>query len=95
MKSIADALVYSVAYLGCREDEDSTDDDETALSHIMAYLSQATPEEENALADAAERALEEERSLHHPQEEMIDIFSRWMEIMFGRDWDGNSRVDDP
>ena len=94
MKSIADAIVYSVAYIGGRE-EDSIDDDETALSHIMSYLSHATPEEENALSDAAERALEEERSLYEPRQEMIDMFSRWMEITFGRDWDGNNRVADP
>ena len=98
MKSIADALVYAVAYINCHEieNEESFDDTEdasgTAMSHIMAYLSHATPEEEEALAAAAKRALKEEQSLYYPQQEMIDFFERWMEYVLGGDWDGNERA---
>ncbi len=93
MRSIADALVYATAYIGCRtaEDEELDDEDDSAIGHILAYLSDATPEEEDALANAAKRALSEEQSLISPQQEMIDLFSRWMELMLDRDWDGNGR----
>jgi hypothetical protein len=99
MNSIADALVYAAAYIYCRatESEDSDEDeyldneDDSAIDHIMAYLSQATPEEENALANAAERALAEEKSLNSPKEQMIVVLSKWMELMLDRDWDGNHR----
>ena len=95
MKAIADAIVYAAAYIDSRdqrEEFDDDDSDESAVSHIMAYLSHATPVEEDALAAAAERALKEERSLHHPQQDMIEFFSRFMEIMFGMDSDGNERA---
>ena len=93
MDSIADAIVYAVAHISCRdESEESVEDDDSALGHIMAYLSHATPEEKDALAAAAERALREEQSLHHPKQEMIDFFENWMEFMIGRDWDGNNRA---
>ena len=37
MDSIADAIVYAVAYIGCREEcEDSLDEDDPAMAHIMA-----------------------------------------------------------
>ena len=93
MNSIADAIVYAAAHIACREEfEDVDDDDGTAINHIMAYLSKATPEEEDAMAAAAERALIEEQSLHHPQQQMIDFFQNWMEHMLGPDWDGNRRA---
>ena len=93
MNSTTNALVYAVAHISCREEcEDSDECDDAAISHIMAYLSHATPEEEDALAAAAERALAEEQSLHHPQQEMIDFFKNWMRYVFGPDWDGNQRA---
>jgi hypothetical protein len=95
MDSIANAIVYAVAYIHCRdegEDLVEDEDDDSAIAHIMAYLSHATPEEEDALAAAAERALKEEQSLHHPQQDMIEFFESWMEIMFGMDCDGNKRA---
>ncbi len=94
MNSIADALVYAVTYICTRdtEDEDLAEDDDSAISHIMAYLDDATPVEEDALANAAKRALAEEQSLITPQQTMIDHFSSWMEHMFGRDWAGNDRA---
>ena len=93
MDSIADAIVYAAAYISCREESDDTgEDDDSALEHIMAYLSHATPEEEDALAAAAKRALREEQSLHHPKQEMVDFFEKWMEVMLGRDWERNQRA---
>ena len=94
MKAIADAIVYAAAYIDSQDQREEFDDDsdESAIAHIMAYLSHATPEEEDALASAAERALKEEQSLHHPQQKMIELFSRWSEIMCGMDWDGNKRA---
>lgn len=97
MNSIADALVYAVAHLSCRdaENEDLDNEDDAALGHIMAYLSEVATDEEDALANAAKRALAEERSLITPRQEMIDHFSNWMELMFGRDWEGNDRFLEP
>lgn len=97
MNSIADALVYATAHVFCRaaEDEDLENQDESAIGHIMAYLSEATPDEENVLAIAAKRALAEEQSLNSPQPEMITVLSKWMELLISRDWDGNDRVDEP
>ena len=85
MDSIADAIVYAVAYIHRRDDGEDLvedDDDDLAIAHIMAYLSHATRQEEDALAAAAEMALKEEQSLHRPQQDMIEFFERWMEIMF-------------
>jgi hypothetical protein len=94
MNSIADALVYAVTYLCTRdtEDEDLIEEDDSAVSHIMAYLHDATPAEEEALAEAAKKALAEEQSLITPEPVMIEHFSMWMEHIFGRDWEGNERV---
>jgi hypothetical protein len=93
MDSIADAIVYAAAYIGCREEsEDSDQEDGSAIGHVTAYLSHATTEEEDALAAAAERALREEKSLHHPKQEMTNFFENWMRIMFGWDWEGNQRA---
>ena len=90
MDSIADAIVYAAAYISCRgESEDTGEDDDSAIEHIRAYLSHATSKEEDALAAAAERALKEEQSLHDPEPEMIDFLQSWMELVLGRDWDGN------
>ena len=93
MDSIADAIVYAAAYIGCREErEDSDQEDGSAIGHITAYLSHATAEEEDALEAAAERALREEKSLNHPKQEMLDFFENWMRIMFGWDREGNQRA---
>ena len=94
MQFIADALVYAVSYINCRnaDDDDLTDDDVSALESIAAYLADATPQEQDALAAAANRALAEEQSLASPRQELIDDFSTWMEDMFGEEWHGNERV---
>ena len=93
MNSIADALVYAVAHIGCREDvEDDGESDSEALDHIGAYLANATREEEDVLAEAAQRALAEEKSLFDPNPEMVKFFENWMQFVFRWDWEGNERV---
>ena len=94
MHSISDALVYAVTHIRCRDarDEGTANEDDSALGHIMAYLSEATLAEKNALADAAKRALAEEQSLYTPEQEKMDYFATWMEDIFGRDWNGNDHV---
>jgi hypothetical protein len=94
MKSIADALVYAVSYINCRdaEDDDLADDDIDAMEAITAYLSDATSAEQDALATAAKKALQEELSLNDPRQELIDDFSRWMEYRFSENWVGNDRT---
>ena len=65
MKSISDALVYSVIYINNREDpeEEFIDDDVDALESVAAILRSATEEEKNELAAAAERGLAEEKDM--------------------------------
>ncbi len=96
MDAIADALVYAVSYINCRglEDAESNDDDGDvgALESIAGFLYDASPAEEDALAAAAERALAAERDLASPRPEFVRDYERWMEDIFGDDWQGNRRV---
>ena len=66
MSSIANALVYEVAYLNLRaaDNRSSDDDDVFALEAIGAMLRSATNEEKEALAAAAERAANEALRLY-------------------------------
>ena len=65
MNSMADALVYVVTYIGTREaeDEDLVADDDSAVSHIMAYLLDVTPTEIAALAGTARKSCTKEQLL--------------------------------
>ena len=96
MESLADALVYAVTYINCRglEDDESRydDGDVGALESIAGSLANATPEEQDALAAAAERALAGELGMAQPRAEFVEDYSRWMEDMFGDEWDGNRRI---
>ena len=92
MESIADALVYSVAYINFRKGDDALDDDVGALESIAGILSNASAKEQDALAAAAERAFLAESSLATPREEFIEVYRTWMENMFGEAWVGNKRV---
>jgi hypothetical protein len=87
MKAIADALVYAVSYINCRSrgnDESGLDDaDSSTLELIAATLRSATTAEKDALAAAAEQALTEELSAPSPRPELIEVYSQWMEAMFG------------
>jgi hypothetical protein len=90
MKAIADALVYAVTYINLRNAGDALDD-VGALESIAGFLHNASVEEENALAAAAERALAAELTLA-PREEFAKNYKTWMEDMFGEAWLGNKRV---
>lgn len=95
MDAISDALVYAVAYINCRGDEDDDDlldDDVGALESIAAFLHNTMSAEQDALADAAERALAAEKMRGRPREKFVRDYSNWMEDMFGDGWVGNRRV---
>jgi hypothetical protein len=95
MNAIADALVYAVTYINCRGIDDAhsryDDADTGALESIAGLLYNATPSEEDALAEAAERALDGERS-YTARQEFIRDYEHWMEDMFGEGWHRNRRV---
>src|SRR5262245_20850715 len=94
MKSLADAVVYLVVYIGLWEDRDEEflDDDVGALESIAGYLQDATREEQDALAEAAQRALKQERSSARPRAKFIKVYQTWMENMFGdEEWESNQR----
>lgn len=99
MEAIADALVYAVSYINCRplDDHESRydDGDVGALESIAAFLVNATSAEQDALAAAAERALAAELAYPRPRREFADDYSRWMQDMFGDDWECNRRVAAP
>lgn len=93
MKSLADALVYSVSYINCRAvDDDDSDDDVGALESIAAFLHTATPAEEDALAAAAQRAHIAEQAAPSSRPNFIEDYGCWMENMFGDGWKGNRRA---
>lgn len=94
MKSLADALVYAVAYIDICDDRDGDflDDDVGALESIVGFLNDATTEEQDALAEAAQRALHQERASRQPRAKFIRAYENWMEETFGpEDWQGNRR----
>lgn len=94
MKALADAIVYAVVYIDLWDDRDEEflDDDVGALESITASLNEATESEQDALAEAAERALAGEKELPKPRKKFVDAYTNWMEQMFGdEDWKGNKR----
>jgi hypothetical protein len=93
MNAIADAIVYAVTYINCRDVGDD-DDDVGALESIADLLHKSTAAEQDQLAAAAERALEEERSSASPREDFVRDYEYWMEEMFGDSWSKTCRVVD-
>lgn len=89
MQTLADALVYAVTYINLRRGQGAMDDDADvgALESIAGFLSNASIEEQDALASAAERALAAEF-----RDEFVGDYRTWMEDMFGEGWAGNKRV---
>jgi hypothetical protein len=97
MRAIADALVYAVSYINCRpldEHESRCDDDADvgALESIAGRLHDASPQEQEALAAAAERALAQELGSARARPQFFSAYSSWMENMFGEGWEGNRRT---
>jgi hypothetical protein len=93
MHSIADALVYAVIYIDSRDDptEEHVDDDVSALESIAGFLAEATEDEKDALAAAAQRAMEAAKAWP-PHAPLVEQYAMWMENMFGDAWIGNRRA---
>ncbi len=90
---MADALVYAVTYINCREDEteEYLHDDVGALESIAGLLADVTDAEKEALAAAAKSALEREQARASPRDNFVEDYSTWMEDVFGEEWVGNVR----
>ena len=73
MKSLAEALSYSVAFLASvgRNDEDDADDDCNALESITAIVRQATQPELEAIRAASEFAIADLLKAETPDHELI------------------------
>jgi hypothetical protein len=96
MERLADAVVYAVSYISCRdEDGDETylRDDVKSLEWLAYILQQSTNAEQDALAAAAKRALAAELAAGAaPDSKWVRDYSTWMEDMFGEGWSGNHRA---
>jgi hypothetical protein len=93
MDKLADALVYAVAYINCRDNADLEDDDVTALESLAYVIKQATDAELDALSAAAKRALAEELASPYRRDNWVRDYSTWMEDLFGGEgWVGNERA---
>jgi hypothetical protein len=96
MEKLADALVYAISYISCRdEDGDETylRDDVKSLEWLAHILHQATDAEQDALAAAAKRALAAELTAGAPPDsKWVRDYSAWKQDMFGEGWLGNERA---
>jgi hypothetical protein len=92
MNHLADALVYAVSHIGCRDDEDDDsrlDIDVKALECLASILQTATAAELDAVAAAAKRAF----AATPPHSRWAEDCATWMEDMLGdEEWSGNDRV---
>jgi hypothetical protein len=96
MEKLAEAVVYAVTYINCRDDDDDETylrDDVKSLEWLAHILHQATDAEQDALAEAAKRALAAELAAGASLDsKWVRDYSTWMQDMFGEDWLGNDRV---
>ncbi|MDX1933310.1 MAG: hypothetical protein SFU56_11945 [Capsulimonadales bacterium] len=87
METIADALVEAVMFIALRGygelegAEELEASDVQALEDIAGILSAASPEEQQAISEAVERALAQ----LPPESEAAAYYRAWMENMFGDD----------
>jgi hypothetical protein len=96
MEKLADAVVFAVTYINCRDEDDDEmylHDDANALGSLADILQQSTDAEQDALASAAKRRLAAELAAGAaPDSKWVSDYSTWMECMFGEDWSGNDRA---
>jgi hypothetical protein len=94
MRALADAVVYAVTYINLSEDEreELLDDDVGALESIAGLVQEATVEELDALAAAADRALAAELRRPRPREQFVSEYRSFMADLIGEPWEGNRRV---
>lgn len=96
MEKLADALVYAITYISCRdEDGDETylRDDVKSLERLAYILNQATDAEKDALAAAANRALAAALAAGAPPaSKWVRDYRTWMQNMFVEGWLGNDRA---
>ena len=89
--SIATALIYAVTYINLRDfDGEDSDDDVGALESIAGFLANCTAEELDQLSLAAKDAFNAEQRTANRQD-FLDDYGKWMEEMFGEEWEGNER----
>jgi hypothetical protein len=94
MKAIAESLVLAVTYLDWRPypGHEFLDENCDILDQIGERLQyEATEEELQALAEAAERLLQLELARSEPEPHFVEGFGRFMEDMVGHHWVGNRR----
>jgi hypothetical protein len=81
MDTLANTLIYAIAYIEMREEASdiSLDNDVNALESIAYYLSQATDQELDAMATAANSALRAELSTELPRPKFVNFYGHFME----------------
>ena len=95
MEKLADAVVYTVAYINTREEGAGAcpEDDITAMESVSHMMQQASDAELDALAAAAKRALAQELAASYRRDAWVETYRTWMEDLFGGDgWIGNDRA---
>jgi deoxycytidylate deaminase len=72
MDTLADALIYAIAYLNVAHGEDDRQDDDCrALESIMATLTQCAIAEQQALVAAVNRAIAVENAVEYPNHQLL------------------------
>ena len=75
MRGLADALTYAIAYLNVATgDDDRHDDDCRALESIVHTLDSCSVAEQQALADAATRAITRESAVASPNNLLVSTY---------------------
>ena len=75
MNALADALIYALAYLNVAPgNDDRQDDDCRAMESIIDTLSRSSVPEQQALVDAATRAISAESAAEPPNYLLISTY---------------------
>lgn len=95
VKAIAESLVIAFAYLDWRPYPGHEFLDENCdildMIGVDRLQSEATGEELQALAEAAERLHQEELASPEPRPHFVQAYGRFMEDVVGSPWVGNRR----